>query len=404
MMRIDGNAKKCSGCGACQSICPADAVSMNPDKQGFIRPVVDTNVCIDCGMCKNVCPIDNNFMIESNKLTAIALKKKKRRMESQSGGAFAVLAEESLSNGGIVYGVEIQGCTAQYVRIHSVQTLKKVKGSKYVQAETRKIFQDVEMDLLQGKEVLFSGTACHVDGLLHFLKKKNVNEERLYTVDLVCDGVVSPGIFQEYITAQEERYGQISRFNFRDKHIMPWGEHVISFLQKGRRKIVSRKYVDIFYSRLCLRPCCYKCAYATLNRVADITLGDYWGIEGQHRGFIDSKGVSLVLLDTEKGKILFERAKHRAVYLETPIKECMEAQPNLRGGRGKPAEYEDFWQKFYSKDFLGAVGTYCNYDGTKDYAWTVRMTIKKLIRDYLSVFPLRNLYRMLRRRKEHLNG
>ena len=318
MDKIENN--KCCACSACYSICPTNAISMNIDEKGFKRPVIDKNKCINCGLCEKTCAFNNKILIKLNnqQVYAIKVKDEKKRKQSQSGGAFSIIAEKFLKKSSLVYGVTLkEDFNAEYIGIDSVKDLHKLKGSKYVQAQINDVYKDVLKNLQQNKIVFFSGTPCHIDGLLKYLKINNVSVDNLYTCDIVCHGTPSPQIFKNYIKFQEKEYkSQIQKFNFRDK-LFGWHSHIETIKLKKRISIVSSEnYVNIFYSHLCLRNECYNCPYASTNRVSDITIGDYWGIEKIHPNFDDNKGISLVILNNEKGKKIFQYIKNDILYIE----------------------------------------------------------------------------------------
>lgn len=208
----------CCACSACKQICPQNAIIMKRDERGFLLPEVLGDKCIDCKLCEKVCIFKERLKnpLQKNVLKVVGIKKKKERHLSQSGGAFAAFAEKVLENNGIVYGV-VYDKVARYFRVTELTQLQRVKGSKYVQAEVNDIFLEVENDLKNKKEVLFSGTACHIDGLYSYLKKKNINMEKLITCDLICHGVPSPLLLEEYIKYTESKFGEIKEFNFRKK-------------------------------------------------------------------------------------------------------------------------------------------------------------------------------------------
>lgn len=367
MDKIENN--KCCACSACYSICPTNAISMNIDEKGFKRPVIDKNKCINCGLCEKTCAFNNKILIKLNnqQVYAIKVKDEKKRKQSQSGGAFSIIAEKFLKKSSLVYGVTLkEDFNAEYIGIDSVKDLHKLKGSKYVQAQINDVYKDVLKNLQQNKIVFFSGTPCHIDGLLKYLKINNVSVDNLYTCDIVCHGTPSPQIFKNYIKFQEKEYkSQIQKFNFRDK-LFGWHSHIETIKLKKRISIVSSEnYVNIFYSHLCLRNECYNCPYASTNRVSDITIGDYWGIEKIHPNFDDNKGISLVILNNEKGKKIFQYIKNDILYIETSLKDCI--QPNLQHPTKRPKEYYDFWNDYRNYDFEYIIKKYCNYNNKENH-------------------------------------
>jgi len=254
-----------------------------------------------------------------------------------------------------------------YDTIKSARNEKKLdelKGSKYVQAHGGGIYLEVCEDLVQGKTVLFSGTPCFVNGLYKYLQGTGCDTDRLYTCDIVCHGTPSPEIYEKYLELlQKEHKNRVHKFTFRDKSF-GWRRNISSYML-GRRKLITSNYIRIFESQLCLRKACYECGYASMQRVADITVGDFWGIEHCHPEFEDSKGVSLLICSSQKGKMLFDKMKDRLIVVETTIKECL--QPNLQRPTKKPEEYEAFWSCIKNEGYETAVRKYCNYAPDEDW-------------------------------------
>ena len=56
MKTVLENTDLCYGCGACFNKCPQKAITMKPNKVGFLYPEIDESLCIDCKLCQKVCP------------------------------------------------------------------------------------------------------------------------------------------------------------------------------------------------------------------------------------------------------------------------------------------------------------------------------------------------------------
>lgn len=290
------------------------------------------------------------------KVYALQIQNKAKRKESQSGGAFTLLAEECISRGGIVYGVCLnEGNRAVFVRVTDVGGLKKLKGSKYVQADMGDIYSQVCMDLQSGRCVLFTGTPCQIKGLQRLLEVKKINRGNLYTCDLICHGVPSPLIFKEYIKYIKGKWkGNISGFVFRNKE-KGWHSHFETFFAGGR-KIVSTDYARIFSSANCLRESCHKCPFTNFDRPGDITIGDFWGIERSHPEADDNTGISAVLLNTQKGESLFDKIDKNEVLFQSTQEEVM--QPQLYESFKAAETREQFWLDYKNRPFRYIVFKY----------------------------------------------
>ena len=311
----------------------------------------------------------------------VRCKKEAERLVSQSGGAFGVIAKYILGLNGCVYGVvQDAGLKVKYERVEDIDGLKKLHGSKYVQAFIKDEFLQVEEDLMHGKYVFFTGTPCFIDGLLNYLYIKKCDISQLITGDLVCHGVVSPQIYSEYLENLRIRNNApVKKFIFRDKRF-GWKAHRECYSVKGRQ-MVSSNYTQIFYSNYCLREICYQCPYASLNRVSDITMGDYWGINNIYPEMDDDKGVSLLLINTKKGYSILEKCEKDFYIKETGSEDCL--QPNLQGATEKPVKYPDFWKSYYAKGFLETVKTFCDVDEKRDFERLEKKQYIKRIRSKL---------------------
>lgn len=335
----------CCGCTACASICPKDAMTMEPDTLGFKYPKVDLSKCIDCGLCEKVCAFndsyDKSLNLKEPEIYAVRHKDMHEIETSRSGAAFIAISDFVLENGGIVYGV---GYKEHFKVTHKRATTKwernEFKGSKYVQSDLDGIFRQVKEDLKQGNTVLFSGTPCQTAGLNSYIGKKL--RENLVLVDIVCHGVPSPYIWRDYLAYVENKYkSKVVKVDFRDKSRIGWSGHIESFVFDNGNKIESKIYTDLFYQHIMLRPSCGYCHYTNFNRPSDFTIADYWGWERINPNFNkDDKGVSLVLINTRKGIDLFRNVLETLDKIQTNLEICL--QPNLK----KPSILNPQWKKF----------------------------------------------------------
>lgn len=366
-MRIAEDSDLCCGCMACEQVCPCKAISESENENGFLIPFVNNDKCIQCGACQKVCPVNDASIVpklSDQRIYGGWLKSDHARGESQSGGAFTAFAQTILRRGGIVYGAGLDSDDGivKYTRVDCENELCQIKGSKYVQAYTGSIFSRVKKDLWEGKTVLFSGTSCHIDGLLHFIPRNE--QENLITCDLVCHGVPSPMIFKDYISYLKMLHKEeIEQFRFRDKE-KGWHSHCESYyVKKVVEKEYSTVYADIFYSHLIFRESCYNCKYASYERLSDLTVGDFWGIEKTHPECSDEKGYSLILVNSAKGVAIFEEAKQYLNWLESNRESCV--QHNLLYPSEKNKKTKKFWEQYHKKGFLYVAKKYTSLNKNK---------------------------------------
>lgn len=342
----------CTGCGACYSICPFDAITMQPDIGGFLYPKIDNEKCRECGLCHKVCDEANN-MLYNNPLKIIGLKHNSEeiRARSTSGGAFYLLASEIINRDGTVYGAAFdKAWRVHHVRCTSLEELRILQKSKYVQSDLEESYIMVNDDLKQGKTVLFTGTACQNSGLLAYLQAKHTNTDLLYTCDLICHGTPSPAIWKDYISDKSKK-GTIEAVDFRNKE-KSWRDFRMAITVDGKTKTYRQNednYLVLFFHNYILRDSCYNCKYTSLNRISDFTMCDFWGIEDYNNEFSDDKGVSGLMINSEKAQVFIEPLLCSTSYIDTNKKAISKAQPNLSRPTKRNPQYTKFWED-YSKN------------------------------------------------------
>ncbi len=358
MEKVYINKQECCGCSACASICPKGAIIMQEDEKGFKYPIIDGERCIDCGLCTDTCDF-KVFKPTENKPDTYAIRHKDTDevKTSRSGAFFMGLCKYVTDLNGAVFGCTLtDSLNVEHCLVDSYDKCRIFKGSKYVQSDIKNCFTECRQLLKNGKYVLFSGTGCQVHGLMSFLDKSKVSTEKLITVDLVCHGTPSPGVFKNYIAELENRYGEkITSVDFRDKEAYGWKEHIEKYVTETGRVYHSKNFTDIFYRHIIFRPSCYNCKYTTPNRKSDFTIADYWGIGKNVPRLDDNKGVSLVLVHTKKGKSLLEDIKQLFDIEQTNLATSM--QPQLSKPIWKGYDCGAFWKK-YKKNPTKAVRKY----------------------------------------------
>ncbi len=318
----------CSGCTACASICPHDAISMRPDAMGFLYPQVDIEKCIECGACERVCAFNDHYDTSMNLPQPEVYGARHKDMHevetSRSGAAFIAISDYILENGGVVYGA---GYTDHFRVVHKRAVTRderdEFKGSKYVQSDLRGVFRQVKKDLKDGLTVLFSGTPCQTAGLNSYIGKKL--RENLFLVDIVCHGVPGPYMWRDYLAYLEKKQGsEICWVNFRDKQKFGWAAHkeTFKFVNRGGGKM---SFTYLFYQHIMFRHSCGVCHYTNTKRPSDITLADFWHWQKTDSTInLDDKGLSLMLINTEKGKKLFEAARADLNVIPAKLEDCMQ--------------------------------------------------------------------------------
>ncbi len=325
----------CTGCGACYNKCPVDAITMKYDTEGFSFPSIDSQKCIHCGLCFKICPVVESKCenIPEPKCYAV-MANDEIRENSSSGGVFTLLAEWMLRQGGVVCGAAYsQDCySVEHIFITKEEELYKLRGSKYVQSSTGKIYKKVKAFLDNGKSVLFTGTPCQIAAVKAFLEKPY---ENLYTLDLVCHGVPSPKVYQKFIEEQEKNYGSKAvRVAFRDKHFGGWDPSTKIWFADGQvyqKKRNECSYLKAFLKLLTIRKSCGRCPFATLPRQGDMTIADFWDIHRYNPKFDDRKGTSLVLPNNPKGFLMLDVLRETSILCqEAPLQHAIKYNAQIK--------------------------------------------------------------------------
>lgn len=366
---IFDDKKLCCGCGVCALVCPKQAIIMEGDSSGFLYPRLEKEKCISCGLCESACTFQkqpNNDMPKA--VYALTRKDTQRLMESASGGVFAGIAEQWIEQGGVVYGVALLQCDKTLMPCHIMaqtkEELRLLLGSKYVQSDLGTTYSDIKTLLDGGRKVLFSGTPCQVAGLKGWLKK---DYSGLLTIDLVCHGVPSAEMFQNYLEVEAEKIGHpIEDFSFRGKGKRAGYNAKLIYSEQGQKKSVyvpsnQSSYYELFLSGEIDRESCYHCPYANAHHPADLTIGDYWGIEQEHPsyltpgGVLDQKmGISMLMVNTAKGAEAFEMYKEDFWYYPSTFK-CVSKHNEQLNHPSFPGIHREKVLKLYQKKGYSAV-------------------------------------------------
>ena len=354
--------KECYGCEACAGICPKAAISMSEDEYGFRYPSVDYNLCIKCGLCNKVCPAENNTERHENLASYGGYyNDRKVREQSTSGGAFSAILRTFLSPSGephIVYGAAAKGIDVSHESSSKYEECQKFRSSKYTQSHINNAYDEIAEYLKNGTLILFSGTPCQVAGLLSFLSVKKVNASNLVTVEVLCAGVPTPILFRKYDQYLKKKYGfPIKDFYWRYKDKNRWDYNCCSYvLQNGKKRVIDRwfsGYWSLFTQRLLMRPSCETCPFKGSERVADISLGDLWGVDREYPELYDhNRGTSWILCNTEKGVHIFSEAKSRMTCREVQFERMKKYQIPSISGKAFHPDYHEFIEDLQSLDYV----------------------------------------------------
>ena len=341
---IKDSKSSCCGCGACAAVCPAGAVTMEPDEYGALYPRLDPSACVKCGKCTDICSFGATVTVYPLAGYAAASRSEQVLSRSSSGGVFAELAAGFLRRGGCVAGAVMlfgdNGPRVEHRIVESESQMEQLQGSKYVQSDIGGVLLPIKKLLRDDRPVLFSGTPCQTAAVRKFCG----DASGLYTMDLVCHGVPGAVLFGDYVRLLERKHkGHILSLTFRDKRYGAGKTGSFRLLRNGQTVDLplpcpDSSYYSLFMDNELQRESCFSCPYASEERASDITAGDFWGIEKScpslllsgGGSFDQSRGISCVLVNTEKGRELLDSVKDRLQTAQVHISDISAHNSQLR--------------------------------------------------------------------------
>lgn len=352
----------CTGCGLCAQKCPKNCISMVEDDEGFRFPQMNVTQCVACGLCLRSCPTtavaDPLFSKAERNYFCGIIKDKETLLKSSSGGVFGVLADYMIRIGGYVCGcVYNDDLEAVHILSNQKQDIEKMYGSKYVQSRAEHCFPEIAAHLKADETVMFTGTACQIAALRLYLGRDYSN---LYCVEILCHGVPSPGLFREYKQFLEKKLGgNVEDVRFRDKRRDGWGsEHRTCIIYEKNGKTQECRptlpaYYSAFFYGLSLRESCYQCKFATSERVADLTIGDFWGSWKKY-GKRFREGISVVGINSEKGQRLTDCISDMFDFYEVLSEsEAIASNDNFTHPVKRPTERTGFYDGVFETGYKG---------------------------------------------------
>lgn len=360
MAKIETNSI-CNGCQVCANVCPKSAISMVDNEKGFKYPVIDKEKCVDCGLCDKKCPVLNKKDAPQNTPLAYACynNNEEIRAKSSSGGVFTLLAEYIIENGGVVVGAAFdESFLVRHIIVDNKEDLAKLRTSKYLQSDVGFVYKETKALLNEGKTVLFTGTPCQVNGLLTYLGR---DYDNLFTQDIVCHGVPSPKVWNKYLEYRKAKDNADPVYiNFREK-IRGWNNYSVNIKYENgsyEGSPANDLYMQAFLRDASLRESCYSCSFKSKSRAVDITLADFWGVEGVVPQLNDNKGISLVIVHSEKGKTLIDKIADKMFSMEVDFEKSVAPNPSMYHASAKPKNADLFFENLDKLDFEELVKKY----------------------------------------------
>ena len=383
----------CTGCSACSIVCPRQAISMGRNEKGFLVPIISYEKCINCGMCEKVCHQKNTVssFVTTQMVLAAKNKSDEERLKSSSGGVFLLIAKLILEEKGVVYASAFDNCNVvKYIRATSIEDVLTCCQSKYVQSDIGDSIHLVIQDIKDGKKVLFVGTPCQISAIRNSLDILNVRDDNLLLIDFVCHGTPSPRVFHDYLSMIEEKYnGRVKHFYFRDKE-QGWRGNGYKAEFFNRKTVVNGYYLRGYNKLfpLSTNEACFHCLYSRPERISDITLGDFWGIESTAiASFEDKLGVSMLLVNTEKGNRWITRVKEKMIYRSVNLESCKKNTP-LFHQLSQSDLYEEFWRSYIKDGYKTTFDKFCKFIGIRGFFELLKWFImyKLNFKDYIIMF------------------
>ena len=353
---------KCNGCKVCFLVCPVDAIEMIKDELGFEYSKINKEKCINCGKCVKVCseiskPVNKNKI--EHKVYACWNKNEEIRLMSTSGGMFSAIAKQIIQNDGYVCGaIYNKDLLVEHIITNKIEDIKLLRQSKYIQSNLNNVIPSIKDLLDNNKIVLFVGTPCQVASLKKYLNK---DYENLFMVDLICLGVNSPQAYKQYLAYLEDKYkSKIISVQFRNKDF-GWKKPYTKIIFENGEKYYGQINEDLFYKAfigkrsLFFRESCYNCSFRDFPRFSDISLGDFWGV---NKKYDNDKGTNVVMLNSKKGKYLFDLIKKHINFYISNIDALIEGNPAIYISKDIPSEYNKIKIDINNMDFEEFVNKY----------------------------------------------
>ena len=387
------NENTCCGCRLCVERCPRKAIQMKQGELGILYPQIDEERCVDCHLCEKACPVHKELRNNTVAIYAAVNRQKNELLASASGGVFSAIAHTVLNQSGVVYGAAMLSdddfiLKVQHIRVDSVEQMQLLQGSKYLQSSMEGIYAQIQEDVKEGKTVLFSGTPCQIAAV----KSLCGTPENLILAEIICHGVPSQRLFSDYLNTIQKKGKKIQNFIFRTKE-SGWGM-CAKLTQKDKRGNVKSNrvpcnissYYKMFLRCETYRPSCYQCKYATSERVGDLTLGDYWGIEKDNAifdqvkasGFEITEGISCVIVSSEKGMQLLKSADISLI--KTNFDSIARENGQLTHPSQRPNTRSELEKIYHEKGYIGLEERFNRSLGAKRYLILLRNRVPAKIR------------------------
>lgn len=381
--------EQCCGCKACADVCPKNAIVYNTDAEGFYYPEV-SNDCVDCGICRKVCPelnVAKPVFYKEQQYIGCLDKNKERQDRGSSGGIFGLLAEELIEDDFIVCGAAFnKKLQLKHQFVTDSESIERLKKSKYIQSDSSAIYAQIKTYIRSGKKVMFVGTPCQCNALLNAVGSKR---EGLVLVDFACHGVPSQELFDKCIDDYENKYDcKVVEYSFRYKPKRYGSPKNFLLTIKNGDNVIKKEgkyYEEPFYfgfqKYITLRPSCYSCRWANTDRISDITLADFWGVEAITNKWDRTDHPSLVIINTEKGNVIFDGIKDQINWIETSKEDAVRRNDSFVRPTDLKPERAVFFDNYKKLPFEEVVEKHLTLKNRwrKDIYYAIPFSIRKMM-------------------------
>ena len=377
----------CVGCKACGDICPVNAITYEIDKEGFWFPTINNDVCVKCGLCETPCPaLKCHYASAENykepKVYKVYHKDKNIRYNSTSGALYYGLADAFLKDGGYIVGCvyDDDWKGAHHFISNNYDGLKMIMRSKYFQSDTEGIYKQVKKLLDNGEKVLFCGAPCQVSALYGFVGKEYPN---LYSADFICLGINSPLVFRKFIEELEHKYkSEVQEVHLKNKS-RGWTNLGTMVKFKNGKVYYGSQFTDPWVNsfvslRIHIRSSCETCKYKSFPRIADISMGDFWGLNFTEEE--EKYGVSVAMVNSPKGELLLKNASENLIIETRTIQEATRGNPRILNCVKLNPRRTEFFERLNDEPFSKVVWSIAGSNKVKRIYASAKSSAKKLIR------------------------
>ncbi len=323
----------CTGCGLCQSIDGGQAIVVNIDSKGYIRPnsvgailqEEETKLDYVCPGCHVEHDIQNGS-IRYDVIWGPLIQSRigyaadpEIRFLGSSGGVVSALATYLLETGKVDYVLHTIASPStpllnslQYSRSRS--DVLASTGSRYSPSSP---LIDFESCLARPEKFAFIGKPCDVAAIHNYAKlDRRVNEKMVYAISFMCAGIPSlngTAILLKQLGLNE---ADVKSLRYRGQG---WpGSMVVETMDGAKHSMDYERSWGFLSKHLQFR--CKVCPDG-VGEFADISCGDAWYLRDQMPVFSEQDGRSVVMSRTERGEQLIQDCNSAGYLTLLPMQE-----------------------------------------------------------------------------------